>query len=295
MKILVIGADGFIGRAVTLMLSNEHEVFEGTRTGGNLAKSVKVDLMDKPAIARTLDSVKPEIIINCAGVVENSDKAKLNVEFTKNLLQSASDSGLSFKKIFISGSASEYGAVRPQDIPVKESTALNPNTSYGKNKAEEVKLALSYRQAGLPVVVGRIFNPIGAGMHPRFLIPSLLTQLVKFKEGKPGSIEVSRLDSRRDYINVKDVASAIKVLSEKTTKFDVYNIGSAQSTSNRELITMLVKELKLDKMPDVIETSPEPEPLVANQADISRIKTDLGWEPMRTIEETIEEIINAQG
>lgn len=295
MRILILGADGFIGRAVTSAFSKEHDVYTASRDGSDGPKSVKLDLLDKPAIGKTLDSVKPEIIINCAGVVENSDKAKLNIEFTHNLLETASKSGLEFKKIFVSGSASEYGVVSPQDIPVKETTALNPNSIYGQSKAEEVKLALDYQQAGLPVVVGRIFNPIGVGMHPRFLIPSMLTQLKKFKNGEAKSIEVSRLDSKRDYINVKDVARAIKEISEKDTKYDVYNIGTGQGTSNRELINILAKELKLEKMPSIAETSRQPEQLIANQADITRLRTDLGWQPVCTIEETVKEIVDASG
>src|SRR5581483_9205218 len=139
---LVFGADGFIGRTVVSAMSENHDVHGSSRDGSDNQKIIQLDLRDKQAISQVLDSVRPEVIINCAGVVENSDKAKLNIEFTKNILEAAAESRLEFKRIIICGSASEYGIVNPDDIPVKESIAINPDTVYGQSKADEEKLAL---------------------------------------------------------------------------------------------------------------------------------------------------------
>ena len=132
-------------------------------------------------------------------------------------------------------------------------------------------------------------------MHSKFIIPGIMRQIVEIQEGKKNVIEVSRLDSRRDYIDVADIADAIKVLVENEPKRGVYNVGSGKSTSNAELINMIVKNSGLKSTPTIMETFPEPEPNYATQADISRMKNEFGWHPQRIIEETIKEVINAAG
>lgn len=294
MKILVIGANGFIGSSVSSLLSKYHEVYMAGRYE-NLSKSqFNLNLLDYDNILHLLTKLKPEVIINCAGIVENSERAKLNIEYTKNLLNAIVESKVTFKRIIISGSAAEYGYVDKKDIPVNENTPLNANTGYGLSKKNEELAAIEISiKNKLPVTIARIFNPIGIGMHNRFLIPSLLKQIKDIKEGKRKTIEVSRLDALRDYINVKDIASAFRVLVENETKFNTYNIGSGISTSNWHLIETIIKEFNLSTEPDLIETSEDQEKLVAVQADITRISNEFSWKPVFTIEETIKEIVNA--
>lgn len=297
MKILVLGADGFIGSAVSAALAEDNEVYRGVYSApGKSHNVVKLDLTDKETILAALENVKPQIIINSAGVVENSEKSKLNIEFSKNLLEAIVESNLKPTKIIICGSAAEYGAVDPSQLPVKEDTPLNAANDYGRSKLNEVKLALEYKQKyNLPIVIARIFNPIGAGMHERMIIPGILRQVKAIKKGDTDTIEVSRRDSLRDYINVKDAAQAIRAIALGQPNYDVYNIGSGRSTSNQDLIDLVLNDFQLDKEPRIAETLAEPEPPQASKADISRIKSDLGWSPEYTIEDSIKEIANATG
>jgi len=296
MRTLILGADGFIGRQATMVLAKDNEVYRGLHSADGGKNAVKVNLLDKTTISAALSTVKPQIIINCAGVVENSDKAKLNIEFTKNLLDAVVTSGLKFKKIIICGSAAEYGQVDPSNLPVSEEVSLNALNDYGRSKLQETELALGYKHKyGLPIIIARIFNPIGLGMHKRMIIPGILRQVIAIKEGAPGVIEVSRLDSTRDYVNVKDVAQAIKAIALGQTHYDIYNIGSGRSTSNQELIDRVLDNFSLAKRPQIIETLADPEPQQASRADISRIRTDLGWAPEYRIEESIREIVSDAG
>jgi GDP-4-dehydro-6-deoxy-D-mannose reductase len=294
-KILVLGADGFIGTEVSAVLAKDNDVYEGVYSSAEKREdTIRLDLLDKATVLAAIFKVKPQIIINCAGVVENSKKAELNIEFTRNLLESAVSSGLKFTKIIICGSAAEYGSIDPSQLPVKEDAKLNAANDYGRSKLNEVKLALEYKQKyNLPIVIARIFNPIGAGMHERMIIPGILRQVKAIKKGYSDTIEVSRRDSLRDYINVKDVAQAIRALALGQTHYDVYNIGSGRSTSNQELIDLVLNDFQLDKEPRITETLAKPEPPQAAKADISRIKSDLGWSPEYTIEDSIKEIANA--
>lgn len=291
MKVLVLGGDGFVGSAVVKELSHKHELYRAVRCITNKPRDVMVDLTNKESILDALNNIKPSIIISCAGVVENNEKAKLNFLFTKNLVETIKQSGLKPSRIIISGSASEYGVMGNPEVPVSENTTLSPDSLYGKSKKEESTFALKFAEKNnLPIVVVRIFNPIGLGMNPRLLLPNILNQIDEIKTGKRKNLEINRLDSKRDYINIKDVASAIKTLVENNPKDKVYNIGSGESTSNKELIDIVLASNKIHA--EVVELSEEKEPNYASRADISRLSGEFGWSPRYSVSETLKEIIS---
>jgi GDP-4-dehydro-6-deoxy-D-mannose reductase len=218
----------------------------------------------------------------------------MNPIFTKNLLDSVVDSGLVLEQIVVMGSAAEYGIVNPEEEPVAEEVPSRATSPYGVSKINETSVVADYRaKFHLPVVTARVFNPIGAGMPERQLIPRILGQIHEIKKGNKDSIEVSRLDSERDYIDVSDVASAISALLKAKPKEAVYNIGTGHKTSNGELVNLLVKYSGLSKQPEIIETQADKEPLFASQADIGRISREFGWSPEHDIEQVVKEIVYA--
>ncbi len=292
MNVLVTGADGFIGRGVTAALVN-HTVWRSTIGEPTSDLGCQIDLSDRGSVAKALERSRPDAIINCAGIVTNDDKAKLNVSFTDNLLEAVIKSRLPLKRIIVIGSASEYGIVN--HLPVSEEAPLRPNTTYGRSKMEETSLALKLgREYGLPVIVARLFNLIGPGMHPRMLIPNIVTQIEQMRKRERDSLEVARLDAKRDYVHVADVATAFRVILEHEPSDTVYNIGSRRATSNAELVDLILDECKLLDKPKVIETAKDPGPTYASQADISRITSQLGWKPSHSLAESIREIVHAE-
>lgn len=294
MKILVFGSDGFIGRNVCKELDKGHNVIRAVR--GNVASSdtVQVDLLNQDSIGIALKKVCPDIIINCAGVVDASMDVEQNVQFTKNILEQAARTG-GVKRVIISGSAGEYGRVSPENIPVNENTPLNADSGYGFSKLKEERLALELSQKHkINVVVLRIFNPIGKDMADRFLIMRLLQQLKEYQSGKRDNVELARLDAKRDYVSVEDIASAFRIIVEGEPQENVYNVGSGYSTTNGELLELILKNSKLDSRPQIKETSSDPEPLVAVCADISRISDEFGWHSKRNIDEIVGEIVNGE-
>lgn len=128
-------------------------------------------------------------------------------------------------------------------------------------------------------------------MNERFLISVILKQITELTQGIRASLEVSRLDSRRDYIDIRDVASAILALL-KTDKLThhAYNVGSGNDYSNELLIKHIIEEFRIAEMPKMIELQNTPEAPVASKADITRITTETGWRPKYSLHETIKEI-----
>lgn len=295
MKVFVTGSNGFIGKNVVERARQEgHEVFTGDRRARRELndKAHYIDMADRKSIAHALREVQPEVVIHCAGVVENSENASLNKEFTANLLNEIIENKIDLQRVIILGSAAEYGVVGHSE-PVSEDDPHVPSSAYGRYKAEETNLARAFgEEHDLPVTIVRPFNPIGNNMHPRMLIPNIIQQIKEIKDGKRNSIEISRLDSARDYIHVKDVASAIVSIATGSPKEPVYNVGLGKKTTNKELIDLLVRALELPEMPTVEETASEPEVLVAANANTEKIKNDIGWTPEYSVKTAVEEIVN---
>ena len=175
MKILIFGADGFVGSAVAKELSDKHEVYKAVRNKSVGITEVDADLTKKDSVLRAIKNVRPDAVINCAGIVENTEKAMLNAVFTLNLLESIKDSEQDIKKIIVCGSASEYGVRDQIGRAIHENANLNASSLYGESKIKESTLALKFGEKNnLPVVVVMIFNPIGLGMNPRLLLPNIL-------------------------------------------------------------------------------------------------------------------------
>jgi nucleoside-diphosphate-sugar epimerase len=293
MRVLITGGEGFIGSAVTEELSHEHEVITTWFGGGLGQPDHQLDLTQLARVRETLARLTPEVIINCAGVVTNDANAKLNELFTSNILRAVDDIGLNMTRVVIMGSASEYGEVKPNELPVAEDTPLRATSLYGISKLSETTFARTFAiEHNIPLVVARIFNPVGLRMPPRLLIPTLQRQAQEIKSGKRFNLEVSRLDSERDYIDVRDVATAIRMILLSTPSYDTYNVGSGKATSTSQLVSMVLRSAGLDATTHVTETRAEKEPTVASRADISRIQSDLGWAPGYSLLEIIKEIFN---
>lgn len=291
MKIIIFGADGFIGRNVFSLLSKNHEVIKAVRNIDRLSdNSIAVDLSSADSVFKVIDEIKPEVIINCAGVVGGGANTDLNFIFTKNILEQSSRVG-GVKKVIISGSAGEYGQV--DSLPVSEDFPLMATSEYGLSKIKEEEFAINYGSSNdINTVVLRIFNPVGAGMADKFLLTNLIKQVRSIKSGELNNISVSRLDSRRDYVSVVDIAEAYKVVVEGNNRYNIYNIGSGKSTSNQELLDLVIKNSNLIAAPGIQETSNIPEPLMAIQADISRISSEFNWSPRQNIGILIAEACN---
>ncbi len=293
MKVLLLGSDGFIGKRVVEKAKN-HELFMADRTKRTDANYIQLNLLNQKLVKDFLGEIRPDVVINCAGTVENNESAlETNPVITENLLQGILQTNLKVNKVIILGSAGEYGNVDRAFLPVTEETPCRGENPYARSKIEETAIGLQYsRKKKVPVVVARIFNPIGPGMSQRLLLPSLINQIESIKHGKKDFIEMSRLDSKRDYVSVDDIALALWMIVEKKTNYDVYNIGSGKETTNKTLLKIILEEygLSLGEL-GIKEVSERPEPSVASWADISRIRHDLGWEPQHTLEETIKDII----
>lgn len=290
MKVAVFGSNGFIGSHVTSEVAKHHDVVALSRNAED--PDLRADLSDAGSVKRAMERHAPDAVINCAGIIDPT-RADLNVQYTRNLFDGIEQSDIIPDRIITTGSAAVYGQV--DSLPVREDVEHNPGNDYGRSKSEEETMVLERaREIGTQAVVARVFNPIGPNMPDRMLIPNLLRQAEDIKAGNRNGFEISRLDSERDFIDVRDLARAYVALLVAELSDEVYNIGTGNGTPNAELLRAIKRLYDLADDVEVNETVETPESRVASQADVSRLKRDTDWEPTHTIDDTMKDIFDGK-
>lgn len=293
MRILVFGVSGFVGKHVYDRLQNAHEVYGvARRVEVGDTRTLIADLTDTNQVVSVLKKTKPQVVMNCAGLFTNDQDVSQNKVFTKNILDAASQAR-SVKRMIFCSSASVYGVINDPSVPVIESAQLNATSDYGISKIEEEETAKDLgSKYGIETVAARIFNPIGVGANPRLLVPSLLRQVEEISSGQRTKIEVSRLDAKRDFVDIQDVARAFEILATSHLKYHIFNIGSGKTTTIAELLDTILEEKFPNKNVGVAQMADQPELVVACKADISRLH-ELGWSPEISLDQSIKEMMNA--
>ena len=164
---------------------------------------------------------------------------RINAEGTLNVLSACGAAGVD--RVLVVGSADEYGAVRPEDLPLTEDAPLRPLTPYGASKVAAEYLALqAFLGERLPVIRVRAFNHTGPTQPDRFMIPGLARRIAAAERDGRKEIPVGSLEPVRDYTNVADVVVAYRLLVERGEPGEVYNVCSGVGRSVAEVAGQLL-------------------------------------------------------
>jgi GDP-4-dehydro-6-deoxy-D-mannose reductase len=211
MKALLTGAGGFCGRHLTSYLESEGvQVYSaGCSTTGAASHYHVQDMTDVSGWVSVLEDVRPDYIFHLAGAVHVPDSRlyyRVNTEIALALFETLVANLALRCPILVVGTSAEYGQIGEGDLPIRESSPSRPYNHYGISKLAQTFEALAAGRKGIPVVVVRPFNIVGAGMPDYLVVQSFASQIKRISMGLQAPfIEVGNLESSRDFISVTDV------------------------------------------------------------------------------------------
>jgi nucleoside-diphosphate-sugar epimerase len=310
MRVLLLGADGFIGRRVADRLLADSDL-QVTVLGRRDTADIRFDLASGSpgALARFLDAVMPKVIINCAGATYGSPRAlaRANTVAVATVCEAVRRSHEPARLIHL-GSAAEYGP-SAAGTPISEIAEPRPISPYGVTKLAGTELVLS---SGLDAAVLRIFDAVGPGMPAGSLFGRLAEGLRRALERGEPEVRTVELSAYRDFVDVRDVARAVRAAAVSAAT-GVVNIGSGTGTRIRDAAQLLVRasgfQGRLLEEPRILAapgtlTTPAPfgdpappgeqravaEAVLWRQADVRTARDRLGWRPRVPLEESLADI-----
>lgn len=306
MKILVTGAAGFVARHLIRELESAgHEVCtvdrnkaadHGTRGTGRYL----LDLCDRDRTRAMLSAVQPDAIAHLAGWShvgkswgDPAAVIRSNVEATVALYADANEVIQKPCRFLYVSSAEVYGWVSPDQLPINLETPVKPLSPYGLSKLmAEMALGMLATRAQVELVIARPFNHIGPGQHPDFACPSFARKIAEIELGHRHVMTHGNLAARRDFLDVRDVANAYRLMLEYGQHGDVYIVASGVSYSMEEIVHRLFAAAGL-------APAMEADPALMRAADIPELVGDpswlverTGWAPRYDIDATLAEVLD---
>ena len=265
-KVIITGANGFIGKRLTASLGDNYEIIYCDKTN------------DKNITQETyFEGVKGKYVIHLAGLTRNASEReffRVNVEGSLNVLEFCRKNKT---KIIFPSSAAVYGNTKDK---ISENHPVNPGSFYGVTKLMCENLCRFYNNKyHIPITILRIFNTYGPDQKTGFLIPDIISQLENDK------MTLGNPFPKRDFVYIDDVARGI-VKSLDLDGFEIINIGTGECYSVREIAEMITgRDIKYSDNTEV-------EDCVC--ADISKAKKLLNWIPEVSLKEGIQRILKCR-
>lgn len=298
-RVLITGVAGFIGSSLKDFLDENPRRYEAYGIDISLRKSAgrcfKGDINDERFLRNIIKKIKPHYVFHLAGLTSKDDFCKLisvNVLSTRRLLETISNLKNFKTRVIIPGSAAEYGEIPREDMPVRETYVLQPINFYGLSKAYQALLALSYSGKGLDVVVGRVFNISGWAAPASFSIGKFAYTISLIEKGlKKPVVETKGLNSKRDYLDIQDVCSALMAIAEKGRPGNIYNICSGRSYKTKYMLDYLVSLSALRGIKIKVSSVSQPE-IKSIAGSNEKIKKHTGWVPTIGIQESFKNTLD---
>ena len=303
MRIVVTGANGFVGAPVVRALLPDHEILavDCLRSGPwqfdlserHQLRLATLDLREGSRVQTLIRDFEPAAILHLAAMhfipeCERlpADAVSINVLATVNVLEACPPG---CRLVHVSTAA----VYAPLDAPHVESSPLGPLDTYGWTKLHAEDYVRYFTgQRGLDSVIVRLFNVLGPGDTNPHVVPEIIRQLQLGRR----TLSLGNVDTRRDYIHVVDVAAGLLAVTLQQPpptaggRPIVVNLGTGRSYSVRELVEQLSEIIGHDIGISVdrarLRTVDRPQLL----ADTTRLRELFGWTPRWGIDAALRSV-----
>jgi len=296
-KILVTGADGFIGSHLTEELVRQgysvkaFVLYNSFNSWGWLDHSPKEileslevfsgDIRDPYGVKEAMKGC--DIVLHLAALIaipysyhSPATYVDTNVKGTLNVVQAARE--LDIKKVVHTSTSEVYGTA--QFVPITEAHPLQGQSPYSASKIGADQIALSFYQSfNTPVSIIRPFNTYGPRQSARAVIPTVITQIANGTR----KIKLGALHPTRDFNYVKDTVRGFIAIAESEKSIgEVINIGSNFEISIGDTVKLIAEAMGVEIEIETDEVRLRPEKSEVNRlwADNTKAKQLVGWEPL---------------
>jgi len=304
MKVLVTGADGFVGRYLVRRLARDgHRIIAACRPHGPPVEwagadvtVVPLELTDDRTVRNAVES-GPDAVVHLAAVASNREAYAdpvhawtVNAAGTARLAEAL---GGSETRLLLVSSGEVYGP--GASTPRRESDPIAPSSPYAASKAGAELAALEvWRRTGLPVIVARPFTHTGPGQEVRFVLPAFVARMREAKATGARMVPSGNLAPVRDLLDVRDVVEAYLLLLGAGRPGETYNVARGEGCTVRELF---------DRLAALVGARVEPEldPSLARSSDVphlvgdsTKLRRTTGWAPARSLDQTLRGLVDAE-
>ena len=300
-RVLVTGADGFIGSHLTRRLAGDGaEVHALTvESGGyprrllDLRGSIAVhegNLTDRSALDAVVRASQPRYVFHLGAYTHVGkswqrvgESIQANVQGTVNLLQALADAG--YERFVNTGTSEIYGDIA---VPFREDAVVNPISPYAVSKyAAERFCRLFQRSHGWPIVMLRPFNAYGPAQSPDRVIPEIIVRGLRKEE-----LAMTQARQTREFNHVADLVDGfILAATTPDVEGEIINLGCGEDISMRDVATLILDLMGNPIEPDFGALPERPTEIMRMFCDSTKARQLLGWSPKHRLRDGLASTI----
>lgn len=244
MRLYLTGSSGFVGQWIARRVAETASPWGGVTLGAD----PELDILDIEGLRSALSQFAPDAVLHLAAqsnvpaaIADPRHTAQVNVMGTLNLLDAMEKVAPRARLLHV-GSGDVYGIVPEAALPIVEEAPIAPRNPYAASKvAAEMFVLERARRGRLYACCARAFNHTGPGQSDQFVLPALALKVARLAASgaQHGEIVAGDLDVTRDFLDVRDVIDAYRILLARGENGAVYNVCSGEEVQLRHAAEQL--------------------------------------------------------
>ncbi|WP_258179250.1 GDP-mannose 4,6-dehydratase [Burkholderia multivorans] len=307
MKILILGATGFVGSyLMERAIAAGHEVtgthYHATIDTGDWSRFadriVRCDIRYREQVDAVMKSSRPDIVYLLSAQSypalswsAPAETLETNVVGTANVFEAIRAAGID-PVVVVACSSAQYGEVEADAIPVKESQPMRPMHPYGVSKVATEMLALQYwANNRIRSVCARIFNTTGPSKTGD-VCADFTHRVARIEAGQIAPVlRVGNLETHRAITDVRDLASALELLAQRGAPGGVYNVSGSKTYQIREIVELIAAASKVPFTVETDQTLLRPSDEKVIFGDSTRLIEATGWKQSIPLSQTVNDML----